>query len=104
MKKTNIFLWSYLGIVLLAAFLLTGSLQAQRSATETISQPETTQYFMVRAQGDQVIVCKNDQDIPFMELDISLHTLPKFDQEQIKMGLRLENMTALEQFLEDFEG
>ena len=104
MKKSNIFWWPYLGIVLFAIFLLTGSLHAQYSTTETISQPETTQYFMVRAQGDQVVVCKNNQEIPFMELDISLHTLPEFDRKQIEAGLRLENMTELEQFLEDFEG
>ena len=103
MKKTPIFLWSYLGIVLLTAILLTGSLRSERGENQTVSQPETTQYFIVRAQGDQVVVCRNDDIEPIMKLDISLRTLPEYDQEQIKNGMRLENMTELEQFIEDFE-
>lgn len=103
MKKKPIFLWTYSAIALLAAILMTGSLGVEQKKNETVSQPEATQYFVVRAQGDRVVVCRNDEIEPFIELDISLQSLPEYDQQQIQKGMKLKNLTELEQFIEDFE-
>ena len=103
MQKSRFFIWSYLCIALLTAVLLGASLAASPTEPNDHSRIETTSYFLVQAQDDTVIVCRNTDMQPIMTLGVSLHSLPLYDQEQIRNGLRLNTLEELEQFIEDFE-
>ena len=103
MKRNPFFLWSYFGIVLLSIILFCGSLISDPGTPETESRLETTEFFMVRSQDGQVVICRNNDTEPIMVLDISLGSLPAYDRERISAGMRLENLTELEQFIEDFD-
>ena len=105
MKKNVIFLWSFLAISLLSVLILCGSLltQPELPDTQTESETETTAYFMVRAQDDRVVVCRNEETEPILVLDVSLGSLPPYDREKISAGMRLNTLADLEQFIEDFD-
>ena len=105
MKKNPFFLWPFLGISFLSVLVLCGSFLTQPDFSDTQPQsiPDTTAYFMVRAQDDQVIVCRNEESEPMMVLDVSLGSLPPYDRAKISAGMRLDTLAELEQFIEDFE-
>lgn len=59
--------------------------------------------YRVTIYEEKITVFKNDEDEPYMTLDLPISLLPEEDRTLLEEGIELESMSAMRAFLEDYE-
>lgn len=59
--------------------------------------------YRVTIYKEKITVFKNDEDEPYMTLDLPISLLPEEDRTLLEEGIELESVSAMRAFLEDYE-
>ena len=92
-------------LTLVGVQITSGQQQSEQIAQQSQSQVEqkTQEYaYLLRAYQEHIGVFRPGESQPAMVLDVWLHHLPAYDQQQLEQGIYLQSYEELVKRMEDY--
>lgn len=84
-------------IIYMSHILLSSSVNQQ-----TKNEPITEYTYVLKEYEDGIGVYRKNESTPFQQLDVVVDTLPEYDQNALKQGMKVKDDTELRRLIEDY--
>ncbi|MDF2567242.1 MAG: BofC C-terminal domain [Oscillospiraceae bacterium] len=106
MKKSILYsLVSVSTLLLIIAIMFVVNFFSSKDILKISTQePKTTYMYVLKEHENNVGVYDYKTQEHLFDLEITIDSLPEYDQSQLKSGIKIKDDTALKSIIEDFTG